>query len=359
MSRNQADEEDGGVFNLTQKGDGRINEMKKEIQELEQLLAGTNQTSQSTLLLKKRKEMREVDESLEVMKDAYKRRMDFCEERRLQFEAKQTKMRDNVIKFEKFIQENDAKRQRAEAKIKQERKMYDQKCQELKSTLSSIKDLKEGQDKVIEELQKYNGYAAYLQDFADRNQEMGFIEMSDIIKRYWTLKESNNSLMESIREQENQVDDYRSKLSDLLIKKENSGLVNNSLLQQQQQVLDDVRIQAKAIEQGTEIETESQKNDLRDMAEIVQGVRNLFNRCQAGTDKKAKLTLSKEATLIENLSYNIEIIHGRCRDLLEISQEYNAHNHIVSSAGDLGGVSMMTSTTSAGGVSVGSGQSKK
>ena len=76
-------------------------------------------TSQSTLLLKKRKEMREVDESLELMKDAYKRRMDFCEERRLQFEAKQNKMRENVIKFEKFIQENDAKRQRAEAKIKQ------------------------------------------------------------------------------------------------------------------------------------------------------------------------------------------------------------------------------------------------
>ena len=117
---------DGGVFNLTQQGDGRLSDMKKEIQELEQLLAGTNQvcsicifscsiqgtiqlhyriiqihyfmmlhcshlythsfktphlqTSQSTLLLKKRKEMREVDESLELMKDAYKRRMDFCEE---------------------------------------------------------------------------------------------------------------------------------------------------------------------------------------------------------------------------------------------------------------------------------------
>lgn len=36
------------------------NEVKKEIAELELLLAGTNQTSQSTQLLKKRKEMREV-----------------------------------------------------------------------------------------------------------------------------------------------------------------------------------------------------------------------------------------------------------------------------------------------------------
>ncbi|RYG65860.1 hypothetical protein EON64_11055 [archaeon] len=71
--------------------------MKNEIHELEQLLAATGQTSQSTLLLKKRKEMREVDESLEVMKKDHKKRMDECEERRLQFEIKQAKMREQVL----------------------------------------------------------------------------------------------------------------------------------------------------------------------------------------------------------------------------------------------------------------------
>lgn len=90
-----------------------MHEVKAEINELEQLLAGANQTSQSTLLLKKRKEMREVDENLEVMKQQYKRRIDACEERRQIFESKQAKMREQVLKFEKFIQENDAKRQRA------------------------------------------------------------------------------------------------------------------------------------------------------------------------------------------------------------------------------------------------------
>ena len=98
--------------------------------------------------------MREVDESLELMKEEYKRRMDFCEERRLLFEAKQTKMRDQVIKFEKFIQENDAKRQRAELKIKQERKLYEQKCQELKALEDKIKELEQGQASIMQELSK-------------------------------------------------------------------------------------------------------------------------------------------------------------------------------------------------------------
>jgi hypothetical protein len=43
------------------------------------------------------------------MKRDYKRRMDICEDKRLKFEEKQAKMREQVLKFEKFIQENEAK----------------------------------------------------------------------------------------------------------------------------------------------------------------------------------------------------------------------------------------------------------
>ena len=105
--------------------------------------------------------MREVDESLELMKEEYKRRMDYCEERRLLFEAKQVKMRDQVIKFEKFIQENDAKRQRAEIKTKQEKKIYDQRCLELKALEDKIKELEKNQAAILDELSKLS-YQLYI-----------------------------------------------------------------------------------------------------------------------------------------------------------------------------------------------------
>jgi chromosome segregation ATPase len=98
--------------------------------------------------------MREVDEALELMKQEYKRRMDACEERRLQFEAKQIKLREQVLKFEKFIQENDAKRMRAEAKAKHERKQYDLLCQEMNRLLLKIKDLEDNQAEFQSELRK-------------------------------------------------------------------------------------------------------------------------------------------------------------------------------------------------------------
>eukprot|EP01031_Cornospumella_fuschlensis_P031281 gene31281-37807_t len=150
-----------GAF-LTQKGEKNI-DVKNEIKELEQLLAATGQTSQSTLLLKKRKEMREVDESLEVMKKDHKKRMDECEERRLQFEIKQAKMREQVLKFERFIHENDAKRQRAELKAKQERKIYEEKLREIQQLQERIAQLEVEQKSLSEELVKKSCYKAYLE----------------------------------------------------------------------------------------------------------------------------------------------------------------------------------------------------
>lgn len=96
--------------------------------------------------------MREVDESLELMKKDHKRRMDICEQRRIRFEEKQAKMREQVLKFEKFIQENDAKRIRAELKAKQERKSYEEKVREIASLNDEIKRLELDQKRLDSEL---------------------------------------------------------------------------------------------------------------------------------------------------------------------------------------------------------------
>ena len=191
-------------------------EVKKEIAELEALLAGASQTSQSTLLLKKRKEMREVDEALELMKDEYKNRMDACEERRMQFEIKQAKMREQVLKFEKFIQENDAKRQRAEAKAKQERKLYEEKCKEMQILMDKIVELERSQKELENQLGKSlyitteNGradtctvlkgcYRVYLEQVVEAGDQ-GYEEVTDVLNRYKTLRDANRDLMQHVEQ---------------------------------------------------------------------------------------------------------------------------------------------------------------
>lgn len=170
-------------------------EVKQEINELEQLLAAAGQTSQSTLLLKKRKEMREVDQSLELMKRDYKKRMDDCEERRLAFELRQAKMREEVLKLEKFIHENDAKRQRAEAKYKTEKKMQEEKSKEIATLQSRIRELEVEQGHLSVELTRKSCYRTFLERIIEEG-DYGYEEIVEILNRHTTLVGANVDLMQ-------------------------------------------------------------------------------------------------------------------------------------------------------------------
>lgn len=306
-------------------------EVKKEIEELESLLAGAAQTSQSTLLLKKRKEMREVDESLEVMKSDYKKRMDECEERRLLFEIKQAKMREQVQKFEKFISENDAKRARAENKAKNEKKLYEDKCQILQNLADQIVEMEKEQNLLHQELVRKSCYKEYLERIIEEG-EYGYEEVTDILGRYKTLKDANRDLMKVSDEQDENVNDLRKRLQDLKTDTQNKLLVNNSLFQENQKDLEIKRSKVK-IEEEEKARVEDKKKDLsREFSQVTLAIKNIFLRCQTSMKNKVVFVGTKESSgLGEMLSFELDVIQCRIVDLMEISDEYH---HYVGSRTD-------------------------
>ena len=46
--------------------------------------------------------MREVDDALDFMKEEFRKRMDLCGERQVEFEKRKKEMAESVFKFEKF-----------------------------------------------------------------------------------------------------------------------------------------------------------------------------------------------------------------------------------------------------------------
>eukprot|EP01038_Epipyxis_sp_PR26KG_P007741 gene7741-10518_t len=317
---------------LTQKGE-KINEVRNDISELENLLAVAAQTSQSTLLLKKRKEMREVDESLELMKKDYKRRMNDCEERRLQFELKQAKMREQILKFEKFIQENDAKRQRAEAKAKQERKLYEEKIKEVYELEKKMNKLLLEQRSLVQELETKSCYKTFLERIVEEN-EFGYEEVGEILNRHNILIEANRDLMDQAALQEQKADEFRKKLQSLHTEKQNQLLVSNSILQSNQKELEKMVIKVKK-EEEEKLQLEDKKKDIsRELSQISQAVKNIFGRCNITTRTgilpsvttynggSSSTQQQGNNALSELLDYNLDVICLRMVDLIEISNEY-------------------------------------
>lgn len=90
--------------------------------------------------------MRQVTDQLESNKEQYTQKMEKCNQRYKEYQRKLHDMNDQVMKFERFVNENDSKRRKAEAKIKSEKKaieLIDTQIQNETINLSNKKNEKE------------------------------------------------------------------------------------------------------------------------------------------------------------------------------------------------------------------------
>jgi chromosome segregation ATPase len=288
----------------TRPGLGHNPSVDLEMTELEELLAGSGVTNQSALLLKKKKEMREVDDALEFIKvcllmnecpksiriksnnasspllhqEQYQQRMEKCTERRHAFELKQHQMKEQVHKFEKFIQENDAKSARAESKVKQERRALEQKEAEYRLLEKQLEDAsleEEGLRKLHFKMQCHEEFLKLVIQQSDQ----AFQEIPDILNRYRTLLGANRDLSRQSQEGEETMERSHVEMQQYHQGKQNELLVHNSILNERQRYLEAVRASLKNAMDESEQEADRVKGIRRESGQVVLAIRNLHNRC--------------------------------------------------------------------------------
>lgn len=288
------------------------------------MAANGQQTSQFTKLLKKRKEMREVDEALEAMKKNYKKRMVECEERKLEFEKKQNIIKEQVIKFEKFIKENDAKRTRAESKIKLEHKLYIEKVEETNKLLADINKLENESKTLLNKLKKLYNYKKFLDSVIEESKN-NYEEISEILNRHETLVQSNKDLLNHSQRLEKEVDELRKKLIAIRVEKQNQLLVATSVLQKHQENLEKLKNLNKEQEDENMQKGNKKKNVTTEFTQIIQAIRNLYLRCSQSLRSSPLFSNLKEnSSLSDHLDFELDIIQTRIVDLIEITSDYKA-----------------------------------
>lgn len=292
-----------------------------EVEDLEALVSGVSQISQSTMLLKKRKEMREVDDAFEFMNEEYELRMDACEEREREFERKQQEMRGQVARFEKFIRENDSKRQRAEAKEKTEQRtnqLNEQKRVHLMQQLVKDQEIMAQLNKRVECLYSYRSYLDRVVDGADGEYE----EISDILNRYSTLVDANKDLKHQIDSVEKEMDNLRIKLRATKRDTQNHVLVQNSEIHGHQLRVEHLRAEFLQLDMRREKNEEIMNNRTRESGQIILSLKNLYQRCSCSM--RGKVATVKEGN--DTIAYMQEILKvfaERMLDLEHIRSNYH------------------------------------
>ncbi|KAL3154438.1 Cilia- and flagella-associated protein 73 [Trebouxia sp. C0010 RCD-2024] len=92
--------------------------------------------SPATRLLEKRRQMFEVQEALEQQKIEFNRKEEVFKRREEGLKKKDLELQESLIRFSKFLQENDAKRMHALKKAMDERKTREEKEREIEQLVS-------------------------------------------------------------------------------------------------------------------------------------------------------------------------------------------------------------------------------
>jgi hypothetical protein len=301
----------------------------EDVGELEALVAGVTQTTQSTLLLKKRKEMREVDDALDFMKEEFRKRMDAVSERQIEFEKRKKEMKESVTKFEKFIKENEAKRKRAETKLKTEQKAREGYMEKEKEQRTSLNEFVFESKQLEERLHLLLRYQSYLESvIAPGSNDNDFEDIGEVLSRYQTLLTANQDLQNHQSRGEEDFDTERNSNAQMLERAQNDILVNNSIIHERQKANENLKKETNAL--GAEIESfESLKRSTKtEHGQVVMSIKNLHSRCAASLPPGksappfvADEKLSELAYLTEGLEY----VASRVNDLRDIADDYQKY----------------------------------
>jgi chromosome segregation ATPase len=172
--------------------------------------------------------MAHVQDQLEKKRAEFSTRMDECKYKQEELRTKQKQIRDRVLKFEKFLKENDAKRQRANIKAQTERKSRELKEAELANLHVQLHEIKFKAErigtiisifkKLI--LEKHQIYEHYLQlvvdsippDYLDINEP----HINDVLMRHKTLLETNEDLIKTVQNFQDSIENEQNKLTNIV-----------------------------------------------------------------------------------------------------------------------------------------------
>ncbi|EDO39885.1 predicted protein [Nematostella vectensis] len=228
----------------------------------------------ATRLLEKRREMSEVEQALGAQKEEFQMKMESLQQRREELERKEYQLRESLLKFDKFLKENDSKRARALKKAQEERDMRRAKDCEIARLKEDTSGLMKGRDKVQHRLEKYIIYQQYLEKVLENAEE--FQEIREIIARYDTLTATHQDLLERELKNQEKYEKEKARLIKFTEEKNNEILnYNNQLANLQTKLEKTQSVAVKWESQWTHIKNTAAKKTLL-LGRIKMATHNLF-----------------------------------------------------------------------------------
>eukprot|EP01086_Lenisia_limosa_P011233 TRINITY_DN36711_c0_g1_i1.p1 TRINITY_DN36711_c0_g1~~TRINITY_DN36711_c0_g1_i1.p1 ORF type:complete len:337 (+),score=68.33 TRINITY_DN36711_c0_g1_i1:16-1026(+) len=320
---------DGGTF-LTQDADVKYrysqkssdHSLRNEGFEME----AQPRTLQSTLLIQKKKEMAEVQAELERKREEFFLRMARCQEKEDDLLVKQGAIQEQVLRFEKFLNDNDAKRVRASRKAAEEIKLREEKEDQLTLLRTELQRLEVLHMKKKLLLERLSRFEQYLESVITESSD--FPEIMAILNRHRTLTAANTDLLTGSRQDFKASEKLRAESQAWVKEAQNMTLLANSKVAELQQELDRRKAEYATTDSALQDQEGLLKGRWREAGEVNMAVDNLYSRCVEGrAEAQEPLSLHEKLLVIQQRLQDVGDIvskfHKEHRDLRGVRFDEN------------------------------------
>ncbi|KAI8826009.1 uncharacterized protein EV422DRAFT_491734 [Fimicolochytrium jonesii] len=232
--------------------------------------------------------MQEVEDGLTHQKEEFAIKIQGLAMRREELARKEGRLRESLGKFDKFLKENDAKRTRAQKKSLDERRVREQKEDEitvLRTNMAELTDVRERQGRSVETNLAYQRYLELLLETVEE-----FSEVKDIIARFDTLAATNSALLDRAREAQERTERDRSGFVHSTEEKNTTILNQNNEIAKLQSKLEHLQSRTTKLQSECDqtINNATQKSLL--LGQIKMATNNLFQLVKSHVNNRLVAT---------------------------------------------------------------------
>ncbi|VDO68331.1 unnamed protein product [Schistosoma curassoni] len=228
----------------------------------------------STKLLEKYKELKNVQSALTAKKEEFRVKMECMQRRREDLEKKECELKESLIKFDQFFKDNDEKRVRATKKISTEKGLQQQKQTEiniLNNDIARFTKMREKQERKVKSLLKYR---LFLESVVKMSDE--FSDIYELISRYDALKANLEDLRSSDAKTQKLIDNKSSELVHFKKTKQDEKLSLTNEIAELRNHLELQQMSGRNKETQWEHTRDSAANRIYELSTIVIAVANMY-----------------------------------------------------------------------------------
>ncbi|XP_060719027.1 coiled-coil domain-containing protein 42 homolog isoform X2 [Tachysurus vachellii] len=191
-----------------------------------------------TRLLNKRRQIKDVDNEMKIQRQEFEIKRESLRQRREQMKIKEENLKDSLLKFDKFLKENDAKRARGVKKAESERAVLRERERELEQLHTHIAALQVKKEKLQVRVERFRVYSDFLHTVLKTATK--FEDVGQLVARFETLMSTREQLLRRQSEMERQRENDSLELRRYISEQNSILLQYNNTLSQLQTELDNV-----------------------------------------------------------------------------------------------------------------------